>query len=212
MLIMLATSRTIKNHAVVRYIWFIWLIGLVSQVTGNYNSRIILSIVVCHENVTPLKLAEEMIRERERELALKTRNLEEVNTALRVLVAQREKDKRELEERVVSNVRQLVMRYIDKMKETRLNDHQMTLLGIIESHLKDVISPFLQKASALNMQLTPGEIQVAALVREGLTTKEIAGTLNISAHAVDFHRKNIRGKLGLNRKKSNLRSYLLSLG
>jgi DNA-binding CsgD family transcriptional regulator len=169
-------------------------------------------VVVCHENVTPLKLAEEMIRERERELALNTRNLEEVNTALRVLVAQREKDKRELEERVVSNVRQLVMRYIDKMKETRLNDHQMTLLGIIESHLKDVISPFLQKASALNMQLTPGEIQVAALVREGLTTKEIAGTLNISAHAVDFHRKNIRGKLGLNRKKSNLRSYLLSLG
>ena len=70
----------------------------------------------------------------------------------------------------------------------------------IESHLKDVISPFLQKASALNMQLTPGEIQVAALVREGLTTKEIAGTLNNSAHAVDFHRKNIRGKLGLKRK------------
>lgn len=169
-------------------------------------------VVVCHENVTPLKLAEGMIRERERELALKTRNLEEVNTALRVLAAQREKDRRELEERVVSNVRQLVMRYIDKMKETRLNDHQMTLLGIIESHLKDVISPFLQKASALNMQLTPGEIQVAALVREGLTTKEIAGTLNISAHAVDFHRKNIRGKLGLNRKKSNLRSYLISLG
>lgn len=169
-------------------------------------------VVVCHENVTPLKLAEEMIRERERELASKTRSLEEVNTALRVLLRQREKDKRELEERVVSNVRQLVTRYIDKMKQTHLNDHQRTLLGIIESHLKDVISPFLQKASALNMQLTPGEIQVAALVREGLTTKEIAGTLNISAHAVDFHRKNIRSKLGLNRKKSNLRSYLISLG
>jgi DNA-binding CsgD family transcriptional regulator len=169
-------------------------------------------VVICHENVTPLKLAEEMIRKRERELALKTRNLEEVNTALRVLVEQREKDKRELEERVVSNVRQLVTRYIDKMKETHLNEHQRTLLGIIESHLKDVISPFLQKASALNIQLTPGEIHVATLVREGLTTKEIAGTLQISAHAVDFHRKNIRSKLGLNRKKSNLRSYLISLG
>jgi DNA-binding CsgD family transcriptional regulator len=198
MLIIFAMSRTIKNHAVVRYIWFIWLIGLVSHVTWHYNSRIILSIVVCHENVTPLKLAEEMIRERERDLALKTRNLEEVNTALRMLVEQREKDKRELEEWVVSNVRQLVTRYIDKMKETHLNDHQRTLLGIIESHLKNVISPFLQKASALNIQLTPGEIQVAALVR---TTKEIAGTLNISAHAVDFRRKNIRSKLGLNRKK-----------
>ncbi len=169
-------------------------------------------VVICHENITPLKLAEEKIRKREQELALQTRNLEEVNTALRVLAEQREKDKRELEERVVSNVRRLVTRYIDKMKETHLNEHQRTLLGIIESHLKDVISPFLQKASALNIQLTPGEIQVAALVREGLSTKEIAGTLNISAHAVDFHRKNIRSKLGLNRKKSNLRSYLISLG
>lgn len=170
------------------------------------------SVLICHENVTPLKLAEETIRERERELALKTLNLEEINTALRVLVEQREKDRRDLEERVVSNVRQLVIRYIEKMKETHLNDHQRMLLGIIESHLEDVISPFLQKASALNIQLTPGEIQVAALVKEGLTTKEIAGALNISAHAVDFHRKNIRSKLGLNRKKSNLRSYLISFG
>ncbi len=170
------------------------------------------SVLIAHENITPLKLSEELIRKREIELAQKSRNLEEVNTALRVLVEQRETDKRELEERVVSNIRQLVIRYVDKLKETHLNDHQKTILGIVESHLNDVISPFLKKASALPMQLTPLELQTADLVKEGLSTKEIASVLGISAHAVDFHRKNIRRKLGLSGKKTNLRSYLISLG
>ena len=168
-------------------------------------------IVVSHENVTNLKLAEEMILARERELAVKTRNLEEANTALKVLLEQREKDKSELEERVVSNVRQLVTRYVDKLKETRMSDHQKTLVGIIESHLKDIVSPFMRKTSTLHFQLTSREIQVANLVKDGLTTKEIAGALTISSHAVDFHRKNIRKKLGLTNSKGNLRSFLLTL-
>lgn len=168
--------------------------------------------LIVHENITPLKLAEELIRKREQELTQKSRNLEEVNTALRVLVEQRETDKKELEERVVANIRQLVIRYIEKLKETRLSEHQKTLLGIVESHLNDVISPFLKKTSALPLQLTPLELQTADLVKEGLSTKEIASVSGISAHAVDFHRKNIRKKLGLSGKKTNLRSYLISLG
>jgi DNA-binding CsgD family transcriptional regulator len=59
--------------------------------------------------------------------------------------------------------------------------------------------------------LTPKEIDVAALVREGRTSKEIAEVLTISVSGVDFHRKQIRKKLGLTNEKSNLLSYLLSL-
>ena len=54
------------------------------------------------------------------------------------------------------------------------------------------------------------EIQVAALIKEGKTTKDIANMLNKSPHAINFHRNNIRKKIGLQNKKTNLRSYLLS--
>lgn len=60
-------------------------------------------------------------------------------------------------------------------------------------------------------RFTPQEIQVAGLVREGRRTKEIAALLNLSSHAVHFHRKNIRRKLGLESRRDNLRERLLSL-
>lgn len=167
--------------------------------------------VVSHENITPLKQAEEKIRQHEAELQMKARSLEEANTALKVLLKQRDLDKHELEEKVVSNVRQLVSPYIEKMAATRLDARQRAFLEIIETHLNDIISPFLQKMSSLNMILTPQEIQVASMVKAGRSTKEIADVLGVTTNAIEFHRKNIRKKLGLSHRKTNLRSYLLSL-
>jgi DNA-binding CsgD family transcriptional regulator len=168
-------------------------------------------VAVCHENITPLKLAEETIRQREQELELKSQSLAEANTALKVLLKQREADKKELEEKVVTNIRQLVMPYLEKIGTTRLDARQRGFLDIIEGHLNDVISPFLQRMSTLHLHLTPQEIQVASLVKTGKSTKEIADILGISTNAVDFHRKNIRQKFGLKNQKTNLRSFLMSL-
>lgn len=168
-------------------------------------------VVVVHEDITSLKLAEETIRQRETELFLKNQNLEEANTALKVLLKHREEDRKELEEKVVVNIEQLVSSYVEKMKSTRLDERQRTYLEIIESHLNDIVSPLLQKIASLHLQLTPQEIQVASLVKAGRSTKEIADILTISTNAVDFHRKNIRKKLGLSHKKTNLRTFLLSM-
>ena len=155
--------------------------------------------------------AEEALHKRKEELKAQARSLEEMNTALKVLLKHREDDKTELEEKVLANVKELVLPYVEALKNTRLGTDQVAYTSIIESHLNDIISPFLRKLSSKYLGLTPKEIQVADLIKEGKTTKEIAGLLNASVRSVEFHRENIRAKLGLKNKKANLRSYLLSL-
>ena len=162
-------------------------------------------------DVTERKEVEEALRKRETELELQAIKLEEANTALRFLLQQREDDRAELEERILSNVKHLVVPCIERLKTTRLDAKQTAYVGILESHIDDVISPFAHKLSSAYYNLTFKEIQVASLVREGKTNKEIAELLNISTRTAGFHRESLRTKLGLRNKKINLRSHLLSL-
>jgi PAS domain S-box-containing protein len=163
----------------------------------------------CHD-ITEQKKTMDDLKERERELTAKSEALEEVNAALKVLLRQREDDREELEARLVSNIREMVLPYIHKMQKDKLDLRHRTFLDIVAANLNEIMSPFPNTIKQLNF--TPREIEVASLIKEGRTTKEIAQFLGIATSAVDSHRNNIRNKLGLNNKKTNLRSYLLSLG
>ena len=168
-------------------------------------------VVVSHEDITDLKLAEEALYESRKALEEKTQALEEANVALKVLLKQRENDKYELEKKVLKNIKELVLPYLDKLKTTSLRPKEKTLVDILDTHLKDIVSPFLQRFTNANILLTPQEIQVASLVKDGKTSKEIADILIISEATVNFHRKNLRTKFGLKNKQTNLRTYLMSM-
>jgi PAS domain S-box-containing protein len=161
-------------------------------------------------DISERKRMEEALKAREKELQVKTSNLEEVNTALKVMLNKRDEDRKELEEKVKLNMKWMALPYLEKLKKSGLNERQETYRDIVESLLNDITSPFVRKLSSQDLDLTPTEIQVANLVKEGKTTKEIAELLNSSTRAVEFHRENLRAKLGLKNKKTNLRSHLLS--
>jgi DNA-binding CsgD family transcriptional regulator len=163
------------------------------------------------EDITKRKQAEETLKEKEAELRLNAKSLKEVNTTLRVLLKERQKDKTNLEEKVVSNVKGLVLPYIDKIKKSSLDSNQMSCIHILESNLEEIVSPFTQKLSSGFLGLTPTEIRVANLVKEGKTTKEIAEFIHLSPKTVEFHRNNLRKKLGIKKSKTNLRTYLSSI-
>ena len=146
----------------------------------------------------------------EESVEIKSRTLEEVNTALRVLLKQREGDKRELEENISLNVREFILPYAEKLRKGRLDAEQASYVSILETNLRDITSPIVRNLQRFD--LTPKEIEVLSYVKDGRNTKEIAEMLGISPRAVEFHRYNIRKKLGLHQKKANLRSYLLTLG
>jgi PAS domain S-box-containing protein len=169
------------------------------------------AVLEISRDTTEHKQAELDLIERSKELEKKTYELEEVNAALRVLLKHREEDKKDLEDKVVANVKKLVFPYVEKLNNSRLNDRQMVYLNIIKSNLEDIITPFLHQLSSKYSDLTPNEIQVAGFVKEGKTTKEIAELLNSSTGAINFHRNNLRKKLGLRNTKTNLRSFLLPL-
>jgi len=151
------------------------------------------------------------VNERTRELEEKAQNLEEVNTALKVLLKRLDEDKKTVEEKVLFNMRQLVEPILDKLKSGRLTGRQKNLLETLTSNLEEIISPFARRVSNSLIKLTPTEIQVANFIRQGKTTKEIAEMLNLSAKTIEFHRDNIRTKIGIKNKKVNLRTYLLSI-
>lgn len=155
-------------------------------------------------------LLELRVTQRTRDLENKTKSLEEVNTALRVLLRKREEDKTILEERMLLNVRELVIPYVERMRESRLNDRQKGCLDIMETTLNDIVSPFLHKVSLEFLNLTPSEIQVANLVKLGKTTKEIAQILNLSGKTIEFYRKRIRKKIGITNTNINLRTFLIT--
>ncbi len=186
-----------------------WLETIKTPIFGDRGE--IIGTAGIARDITLRKRAEDELKKRERELEVKTRNLEEVNIALKVLLKRREEDKTELEEKVLSNVRELVDPYVEKLRKTSLSIDQAACVNIIETSLNDIVSPFLHNLRSKYLNLTPREIQIANLIREGKTTKEIGKLLNSSQGAIDFHRNNIRNKLGLKNKSANLRSYLLSL-
>ncbi len=161
-------------------------------------------VVVSHEEITALKLAEEALAER-------TQELEEANVALKVLLKHREQDKDDLERKVVANIRQMVLPYVEKLKDAPMKARERAHVEIIDSHLADIVSPFLQRLANAEVFLTPQELQVAAMVRDGKPSKEIADLLGVSDATVHFHRKNLRRKLGLNKGRGNLRSRLLAM-
>ncbi len=162
-------------------------------------------------DITERKRAEKALKVRGAELKKKTHNLEETNAALKVVLRQREQDKKELEEKVVSNVKEMVLPFVEKLNKKLPDDTLQVYLDIIKSHLEDITAPFTHQLFSKYSNLTPSEIKIAVLVKDGKTTKEIAELLDASTDTVSIHRKNLRKKLDLRNRKINLRAHLSSL-
>ena len=185
------------------YLW-----GKASPLYDNKGN--IIGAIEVIRDITKRKLAEEAIKKRERELAVKSHELEELNTALKVLLNQRDRDKTELEERLLVTVNELVLPYVEELKKKRIDDQGMAAVNILETNLRNILSPFTHRLSTKYLNLTSREVRIADLIKEGKSTKDIAEVLNVTPSTINIYRYRIRRKLGMN-NKDNLRTYLSSL-
>ncbi len=162
-------------------------------------------------DISAMKTAQKDLRRREQQLREKTLRLQEMNTALEVLLRKREQDKTIIQKRILVNLRRLVAPYLDALADTRLSERQRFLVGILKSNLNEVMSPFSERLSTAAIDLTKMELEVANLVRMGKSTGQIAAALNISYKTAETHRWRIRKKLGLTHRKANLMNFLSKL-
>jgi len=158
-----------------------------------------------------IKALKNRVEKQTKELEAKTRWIEDLNTSLNVILQKRELDKKESEEKMVYNINELIQPSLEQLKKTNLTPRQKTHISIIESTINSIASPFIRSLSKKYLNLTPMEIQVAELIRQGNNTKEIAAHLTLSDQTVETYRKNIRKKVGITHKKIHLRTYLLSI-
>ena len=147
----------------------------------------------------------------EEHVAKRTIDLEDANTALRVLLSSIEKTQRDHNNGILQQINTLVIPLFMKLSRFLEEDspgHEYIRLA--EANLKSLTSSLSSHMAKELESLTPTEAEIAQLVMQGKTTKEIAWTLSRGSSTVDFHRNNIRIKLGL-RRSQNLRNYLLSI-
>jgi len=137
----------------------------------------------------------------------------EINTALNVLLKHREIDKSDAQNALSHEIGSTVLPFLEKLKKSSSDRRQTRLIETLENNLQAMVKAYgnTNNLSAAYRQLTPTEVQVASMVRQGLSTKLIASTLNLATGTVHIHRKHIRRKLGLGSKAINLYSYLIAL-
>jgi PAS domain S-box-containing protein len=162
-------------------------------------------------DITERKKTEKRLKTSEEESRAKSKKLAETNTALTVLLKKREEDRKELEETMLSNINDMVKPYLERVKERAKDRKLLDNLSVLEENLNSITSPFSHRLSSLHLNLTATEMEIANLVKQGRTTKDIAGLMAVSCKTIEVHRLNIRKKLGLNNKRACLRTHLLSI-
>lgn len=138
----------------------------------------------------------------------KEKALQGMDQALTVLLAKREQDKTALQDQIVNNIRSVIIPNIERLQKFRLSPRHLRMLDLIQTNLKEIASPFIKSLSSAYANLTPQEIQVADLIKQGKRTKEIATIMNLSTNTIMTHRYHIRAKLGLKNKKTHLATFL----
>jgi len=133
--------------------------------------------------------------------------LQEANIALRAVLSRLEEEKRQIKASILANIQKIIMPIVFEL-ELEVTGRQRSYVTLLRQSLQEIASPFLTQMSKEHMQLTPVEIAISTMIRNGLSTKEIAQLRCISAATVRRHRENIRRKLGLRNRRINLTTYL----
>ncbi len=142
-----------------------------------------------------------------RQLEVERKSLQNANITLREILTKVKEEQNEIGKVILSNVDKTIVPILHALR-SEVYPTQQKYIELIQKSLEDITSPFISKLSGQFMELTTSEIQICNMIRNGMSTKEIAELRHISDATVNRHRENIRKKLGLKNQKVNLSTFL----
>jgi two-component system sensor histidine kinase UhpB len=161
-------------------------------------------------DITERKRAEDLLKQTSEQLKIEREALERKNVALREVLNQIEAEKNNIKQQIVTNVEQAIIPTLLRMKESS-QPAQIRNFELLEKELKEIASPFLDTIKNKYLKLSPRELEVCRLIKNGMSSKEIAEALKVSLLTVHKYRELIRRKLDLVNDDTNLQTFLQSL-
>ncbi|MFC2026442.1 helix-turn-helix transcriptional regulator [Chloroflexota bacterium] len=149
------------------------------------------------------------LQETNRQLTLERKALQEANTALRLVLARIEQEKQEIHRDIKMNVEKILMPILYALA-LQLSPSQKKYVEMLQTNLEEITSPFISQLSLSYHSMTPTEIAICNMIRNGMRTKEIAEMRGVSEATVNRHREKIRRKLKITNQDVNLATFLQS--
>ena len=117
---------------------------------------------------------------------------------------------RQIALQIQARIDRVIIPLLDELADCT-KEHRAELVARIRADLSEMTTPFTGRSRFNYASLSPREFEICNLVKTGLSSKEIASTLNTSEGTVRNQRKSIRRKLGLAKDKTNLQTALKTL-
>ncbi|MBW1775013.1 MAG: LuxR family transcriptional regulator [Deltaproteobacteria bacterium] len=172
------------------------------------EERALLDALAERIGTTAMRISAELeLQEMNKQLTLEQRALQEANTALRTVLARIEEEKQEIYMDIRANVDKILMPILHAMALDLPQTHRK-YTELLRSNLEEIASPFVSHLSRTYLSLTPTEVNICNMIRNGLRTKEIAQTRGVSVATINRHREHIRKKLKITNSDVNLMTYL----
>ncbi|PJC76894.1 MAG: helix-turn-helix transcriptional regulator [Syntrophobacterales bacterium CG_4_8_14_3_um_filter_49_14] len=174
------------------------------------EERLLLDAIAEQIGKTAVRIsAEQELRELNKQLTVERKALQEANAALRAVMARIEEEKMNINKNIQANVEKILMPILHALS-LELPKSQKKYAEILRTNLEEITSPFINQLSRRFYSLTPTEIKICKLIRNGMRTKEIARIQGVSVATINRHREHIRRKLDIINRDVNLTTYLQS--
>lgn len=171
--------------------------------------RLLSSLARFTEGLVARAEAEHALQAAGSRLVTQKRQLERKNVALLELASTVAANRREIRAELLTELAVAALPPLRLIRDAEIPPEQrIRLVGLVESAILGTGSTATSRIASAHASLSPREAEICNLLVAGSTSKEVAQLLHVSALTVDRHRHNIRRKLGLVGRDTNLVTWL----